>query len=217
MLPGGQEESSHVRLLGLWIDSGYSFDVHTQKVCQKLRYKIANIRRVRPFISQERARMVTESLVHSTIGYMAVVYLRLPRNQKKVQKLLNIAARVVLKEDNRAHIVDMLRELYWLNTENMYEYLLICVMRRLTQRLMTAPVTFQEVVVNRDPSLYRLRTQHLRVQWARITNHGRNSFCYMAAQAYNHYELHGAWFGDEETFKVVVKFKIFKSRPNGNL
>ena len=42
-LPRGQEEAPYVRLLGLWIDSGYKFDVHTQKVCQKLRYKIANI------------------------------------------------------------------------------------------------------------------------------------------------------------------------------
>ena len=132
-------------------------------------------------------------------------------------KLLNIAARVVLKADKRSHIVEMLRELYWLNTENMYEYLLICVMRRMTKRLMTAPVTFNEVLVNRDPSLYRLRAQHLRVQWTKISSHGRNSFCYMAVQAFNHFELHGAWFGDEKTFQVVVKFKIFKHRINGNI
>ena len=216
-LPGGQEEADHVRLLGLWIDNGYKFDIHTQKVCQKLRYKIANISRVRPYISQERARMITESLVHSTIGYMAVVYLRLPSNQKKVQKLLNVAARVVLKADKRTHIVEMLRELYWLNTENMYEYLLICVMRRMVKRMMTAPITFGEVLENKNPGLYRLRSRHLRVQWAKISNHGRNSFCFMSAEAYNRYELHGAWFGDEDTFKTVVKFKIFKSRSNGNI
>ena len=216
-LPGGQEEADYVRLLGLWIDSGYKFDVHTQKVCQKLRFKLANINRVRPYISQERAKMITEALVHSTIGYMAVVYLRLPNNQKKVQKLLNVAARIVLKAHRRTHIEEMLRELYWLNTTNMYEYLLICVMRRMVKQMMTAPVAFGEVLGNKIPGLYKLRTQHLRVQWSRITNHGRNSFCFMAVEAFNHYELHGAWFGDEETFKVVVKFKIFKGRPNGNL
>ena len=160
--------------------------------------------------------MITESLVHSTIGYMAVIYLRLPVNQKKVQKLLNAAARVVLKAEKRAHIVDLLRELYWLNTQNMYEYLLICVMRRLTERLMTAPVTFTEVLVAR-PGLYKTRSQHLRVQWSRIGSHGRNSFSFMACQAYNHYELHGEWHEDEETFRAVVKFRIFKGRPNGNI
>ena len=42
-LLAGQEESDHVRLLGLWFDNAYKFDVHMQMVCQKLRYKIANI------------------------------------------------------------------------------------------------------------------------------------------------------------------------------
>ena len=109
--------------------------------------------------------------------------------------------------------VEMLRELYWMNTENMYKYLLICVM---VKCLMTAPIMSGEVLENKNHGLYKLRSQHLRVQWSKITSHGRNLFFYMAVQTFNHYELHRVWFGDEETFKVVVKFKIFKSRSYGN-
>ena len=148
---------------------------------------------------------------------MAVLYLRLPTNQKKVQKLVNHAARVVLGADKRAHIEDLNRELYWLNTTNTYTYLLICAMRRMTQGLMTAPVAFREIFRVRELVLYKLRSQHLRVQWRKFLNHGRNSFVYQSTNAYNNYELHGAWFGDEPTFKYVVKFKIFKGNPNGNV
>ena len=81
---------------------------------EKLRFKIANINSVRPYLSEDKARLITESLVISTIGYMAVVYLRLPSNQKKIQKLMITVpvARTVLKAEPKTHIVDMLRELY---------------------------------------------------------------------------------------------------------
>ena len=161
--------------------------------------------------------MITESLVISTIGYMAVVYLRLPSNQKKIQKLMNTAARTVLKAGPRTHIVDMLRELYWLNCTNFYEYLLICSVRRLRQRAMIAPVSMRELLYNRVEGLHRLRSTHLRVQWSKIRNHGRNSFVFRGAEAFNRYELNGAWFGDEDTFRAVVKWRIFRNNPNGNV
>ena len=216
-LPGGQKEVETVRLLGLWIDNNYKFVTHTEKVYQKLRFKIANINRVRPYLSEDRAKMITESLVLSTISYMAIIYLRLYLNQKKIQKLMSTAARSVLKAKKRSHIVDLLNELYWLNTTNFYEYLLICSMKRLRERTMIAPVSHGEVFERRDSALYRLRAVHLHVSWPKIKSHCRNSFVFMATEAFNRYELNGQWFGDEDSFRAVVKWKIFRSNPNGNV
>ena len=106
-LPGGQEEVSTVKLLGLFIDSDYKFTTHTNKVCSKIRFKLANIARVRPYISEDRAKLITESLVLSTVNYMSVLYLRLPSNQKKIQKLINRAMRIILSADKRAHVEDL--------------------------------------------------------------------------------------------------------------
>ena len=39
----GQVESKVVKLLGLWIDNNYKFETHTQKVLQKVRFKLANL------------------------------------------------------------------------------------------------------------------------------------------------------------------------------
>ena len=216
-LPGGQEEVKTVKLLGLFIDSDYKFQTHVSKVCAKLRFKIANIARVRPYISEERAKLITEALVLSTVNYMSVLYLRLPSNQKKIQKLVNKAMRVVLKADKRTHIEDMNRELYWLNMENNFEFQLIMSMRRIRQRLMIAPVTFRDVFTNQDLTLYRLRSVHLRVNWRKYTAHGRNSFVYQAIQGFNRYELNSQYFESELEFKRDVKFKIYRDNNNGNV
>ena len=154
----------------------------------------------------------------STISYMATLYLRIPSNRKKIQKLMNVSARSVLRAPPRSHVEDLLRELYWLNTENLWEYLLICVMRRLRERLMRAPISFEEVFVLRNPEIRRLRSNDLRVQWSRMTSHGLNSFVNNGCEAYNKYNLNPEMFTDEDIFKETVKFRIFsKCRSNGNL
>ena len=127
------------------------------------------------------------------------------------------AARSVLKAGPRTHVVDLLHELYWLNTENFYEYLLICVLRRMRERNMIAPITQGELFGNRHPGLYKLRQVNIPIQWQKIGSHGRNSFAYASSHSYNKYELNGEWFGDEETFRAVVKFRIFRSNENGNV
>ena len=217
-LPSGQVEVKTVKLLGLHIDSDYKFSSHTDKVCNKVRFKLANIARVRPYISEDRAKLITESLVMSTVNYMSVLYLMLPSNQKRIQKLVNRAMRIILSADKRAHIEDLNRELYWLNMANNYEYQLIASMRRIRQRLMITPVTFREVFLNTDFTLYKLRSVHLRVQWRKYTSHGRNAFVFQAVNACNRYELNSnVSFENEKHFKIHAKFIVYKNNSNGNI
>ena len=159
-LPGGQEEVRTVKLLGLHIDNNYRFQTHTQQVCNKLRFKLANLVRVRQYMEQEKFKRVMEALVLSVVDYAGILYLRLKVNQVRVQKLINQAARIVLKADARAHIVDLLLATGWLNCENRLEFLQCCAMRRMKTLKMRAPVSYQEIF--RDRGVYQLRAGDLR-------------------------------------------------------
>ena len=217
-LPGGQKEVTCVRLLGLWIDSDYRFGTHTDKVLQKLRFKIANLNRVRKYLEQNKARQLTESLVISTIAYMGTLYLRLPTNQKRVQKMMNSAARSVLQCHPRTHVVEMLRELYWLNSPNLWEYLMVCVMRRLKEGLLKAPVSYNELFIIKDQEMQRLRNaRDLKVQWTKMQSHGLNSFLHNACLAFNKYRFATEYFEDEEEFKKTAKLRVFSRNVNGNV
>ena len=215
-LPSGQEESRVVKLLGLWIDNDYRFETHTQKVMQKVRYKLANLSKVRPFLTEDKAKMIVESLVHSTINYMGILYLRLPSNQRKVQKLLNRASRLVLKADPLTHVEDMNRELYWLNCENTYRFLILMALRRLRYGNCRAMISWYNVFVT-QPTLYKLRSVHLRVQWTRITSHGRNSFIYQSTHLMNELEISGALYTSDTHFKQATKFILYRDFYNGNM
>ena len=217
-LPGGQEEVSKVKLLGLHIDSHYRFTSHCQAVCNKLRFKIANLNRVRPYLTQERAKLITEALVLSVIDYAGTLYLRLTSNCRKVQKLINSAARSILKAGKRTHIEEMLLELFWLNSVNRQEFLLVSTMRRMKKLLMIAPVTYTEIFINRVPKMPKLKNStHIRVQWPRLNSHGHNSYCVRATSAFNKYDLAKIYFASEEDFKFRAKLKCFSMNPNGNV
>ena len=216
-LPGGQPETNCVRLLGLWIDNSYKFTTHTEKVCQKLRFKIANLNRVRSYLPEKQAQMLTESLVLSTIAYMGAIYLRVPSNRSKVQKLMNLSARSVLRAHPRTHVVDMLRELYWLNAENFWHYLMVFAMKRIREGLLKAIVTHREIFVVVNPKVIKLRNNDVRVQWARMTSHGINSFANNGCEVFNRYNLNTEYFENMDEFKERVKLRIFHNNVNGNL
>lgn len=83
---------------------------------------------------------------------------------------------------------------------------------------MRAKITFGEIWSLQEwVNLWKFRAQHLRVNWRKIRSHGRNSFVYMAVQAFNHYEFNSKYFEDEDDFKRTAKFKVFSTRPNGNV
>ena len=173
--------------------------------------------RVRPYLTESKAKLLTESLVLSTVSYMATLYLRVPANQKKVQRMINLAARTVLQAPPREHVVNLLRELYWLNARNFYEYLLICALRRIRQGLMKAPVTFGELFLTRNQTQQRTRSSDIQVQWTRMNSHGHNSFAAMSCAGYNKYNLNPELFLSEESFREIVKFRVYSRNENSNL
>ena len=121
---------------------------------------------------------------------------------------------IVLKAEARSHVEDLLWELYLLNCTNFYEYLLICSIRQLREMNMIAPIKIVELFENKYLNLHRLCSVHLRVQWPKIWSHGCNRFAFMGSQSYNRNELNGEWFGDEDTFKAVAKWRGFISKPS---
>ena len=136
--------------------------------------------------------------------------------KSRVQKLLNRAARIVLLAEPRAHVEDLLRELYWLNVENMQRYSMITSLRRLKYGKCKANISWSNLFEG-GQSLYKLRSVHIRVQWPKILAHGRSSYIYQASHWYNELELGGALFTSDNAFKVSAKFKIFKTFSNCNL
>ena len=72
---GEQSEESFVKLLGLYIDSGYNFATHIQKMKSSVLFKISCIKKISCYLSDKNLRTMVESMVLSKISYCGEIYI----------------------------------------------------------------------------------------------------------------------------------------------
>ena len=84
---GEQSEESFVKLLGLYIDTGYNFSTHIKKMKTSVFFKICCIKKISSYLSDANVRTMVESLVLSKISYCGKIYIRKTMEvQKQVQR-----------------------------------------------------------------------------------------------------------------------------------
>ena len=92
-----------IKILGVTLSSNLKFDTHLwagkKSIVQSINSKIALIKTIKPFVSQESLSQVRASLVNSTILYAAPVWgATSARNIDKIQSAQIHAARVIKRK-----------------------------------------------------------------------------------------------------------------------
>ncbi len=103
--------SRTARNLGVVIDDQLSFTDHIATTAQSCRFALYNIRKIRPFLSEQAAQL----LVLSRLDYCNALLAGLPAcTIKPLQLIQNAAARVVFTEPKKAHVTPLFIRLHWL-------------------------------------------------------------------------------------------------------
>ena len=212
----GQDEVDHLRLLGLYIDNKLRYDIHTNIVRGRIKGKLEALEKVQGKASLKTMTECTVSFIHSSIEFCAELYLRDPTNQKRVQKMLNAAMRMLLDQQMGDSCTEMMRTLNWLNVANMYRWVCIRTLRRLRYSPRMMPATFNKLKLNEDPE-HDLRYNSLKLDWKLNTNWARESFISCAVGTYNALGLHGRLFADKEDARDSIKSSIIQFYGNENL
>lgn len=214
----GQDEVSSLRLLGLFIDNKLNYDVHTKVVCGRLKAKLEYLEKLKNKASFKTLKEVTKSLIHSTIEFCAEIYLRNPSNQKKVQKKLNSAMRLLLNEDFDASVGDMLHNLRWLNVANMWRWCCIRSLKRMIYNYTMVPHVWQIIKINVGVvQTYTLRYNSLKLHWSKLTRWARESYVYCAVDVYNALGLHGRLFADYNDMRDQIRCTLIRHFGNLNI
>jgi exonuclease III len=111
------------RNLGVIFDSNLTFSDHISAVSKSCLYHIRDLRRIRNTIDRTTACTIACSLVHSKLDYCNSLLLNLPSTQtKRLQLVINSAARAVTKSPKFHHITPILKSLHWLNINERIQY-----------------------------------------------------------------------------------------------
>ena len=69
------KNSSEVELLGITIDSQLKFKKHIDNLCRKASYKLHALRRIRNFLTVEKAKMLANAFINSQFNYAPLVWM----------------------------------------------------------------------------------------------------------------------------------------------
>ena len=101
--------TDEVKLLGVKIDRKLSFNAHIKGFCSKASNKISALRRIRSFISIEKAKLLYEAFVKSIFNYCPLIWMFCSKEYNNlINKTHKRALRVVYQE-NDSSLNDLLK------------------------------------------------------------------------------------------------------------
>ncbi len=104
-----------VRNIGVIFDDQLTFKEHIAKTARSCRFALHNIRKIRPFLTEQAAQLLVQALVISWLDYCNALLAGLPSSTiKPLQMIQNAAARLVFNEPKRAHVTPLSISLRWL-------------------------------------------------------------------------------------------------------
>ena len=118
--------ANDIKVLGVVLDRRLSFHKHVSAVARSCNYHAQAIRHIRHLLTTELAQTLACSLIHSRIDYCNAVLHGAPSyNIKKLQRVQNNAARIVLEAPRRSHASPLLRTLHWLPVQQSISVVLL--------------------------------------------------------------------------------------------
>ncbi len=104
-----------VRDLGAYLDSTLSMESHIEAKCRAAFRQIYSLRRIRKFLSREATATLIHAFIFSHIDYCNGLLYGLPEYQiAKLQRIQNMAARLVFRLPKFSHVTSLRYELHWL-------------------------------------------------------------------------------------------------------
>jgi len=162
-----------IKVLGVVLDWRLSFHKHVSAVARSssCSYHVQAIRHIPHLLTTELAQTLACSLILSRIDYCNAVLHGAPSySVKKLQRVQNNAARIVLEALRRSHASPLLRTLHWLPVQQRIDYrvalLTFKVRSTSTPSYLRLLIQDRETAATCDRPLWRCvklsRRQHLR-------------------------------------------------------
>ena len=105
--------SSHVQNLGVIFHSTLSMTNHISTICRTAYMHLHNISRIQRYLTPEATKSLVHAFIMSRLDYGNALLAGRPlEHLKKLQRIQNIAARIITFTPRRDHITPILRQLH---------------------------------------------------------------------------------------------------------
>jgi hypothetical protein len=197
--------SKEVKNVGVWLDEQLSMNKQVNKIVSQCYLLLKNIGRIRNFLTQSHTEMLVHSVISSRLDYCNSLLINISKsNMKKLQKVQNAAARMVVRGRKRTSMTEVLRKLHWLRVESRIIFKILLLVYKCVTGTCSENLNIKYKTHNCRPQEYLM----LEVKQAK-TKYGRRTFDFVGPRLWNALPLEVRCEEDVETFKKKVKTILF--------
>ena len=203
--------SSSVKNLGVIFDSCLRMEEHVNAVCKTAFFHLRNIARIRPYLNRDSTEKVVHAFVTSRLDYCNSLLYGVPTMLlTKLQRVQNMAARIINRSSKCEHITPVLYSLHWLPVKYRIEYKVGLLVFKCLHALAPSylSVLLREYVPTR--SLRSAGQGLLHVPKTRLSTFGDCAFASFAPRLWNDLPVHIRSCASLETFKSAYKTYLFR-------
>ena len=204
----------YARNLGVFFDSNMKWTIHINKMSSNIYIILKKIAHIRDLLTKDAAKTVVQTLVTSKLDYCNSVLLGTPQyNIEKLQRLQNMACRIVKRLKKYDHISEALKDLHWLLIHEHIVFKTCMIMYKCITG--SAPLYLQELVINKhNRKLHSSSTKKLPVNRCRTSMVQNSSFSSMGPRLWNSLPYHLVCAESIELFKSGLKTFLFNKTYN---
>ena len=211
----GHEISAQTKIknLGVVLDPDMSMKSHVSNLCKNLYLQLKKIGSIRKYLSVDVTKTLITSLILSRLDYCNSLLAGVPDEQlQQLQRVQNIAAKIISKKLKHDHVTPILKELHWLPVKErvIYKVCLTCykcvndLSPDYLKQLLTPYVPRRALRSSSD------KTALLKPK-INYKSYGQRSFSYFAPLVWNRLPKTIREAGNLEIFKKKLKTYLFSS------
>ena len=175
-------ESQKVELLGLIIDNKLTFKDHINTLCRRASYKLHALRRIRKYLTFEKAKLLCNAFINSQFNYASIIWMFCRKQDYlKIQNIHYKALKIVYNSN------ESYEELLMRNNEvSIHQKQLRALATEIYKSLTDTNPEFMKDYFSIKVVPYTLRNRNaLRIPPARSTYYGTNSIHFRACLLWN--------------------------------
>jgi len=205
------QPSATARNIGAIFDNNLHMTPHINSICRSCYIHVRNISKIRQHLSRDATEKLIHAFITSRLDNLNSLLIGLPEIQiRKLQKIQNIAARIVTRTKMKEHITPILYELHWLPVKYRIKYKILLLTFKCLHNL--APHYISDLVAPYHPTrVLRSADKNLLIEPSVNTvRYGERRFTFCAPKLWNSLPNFIRECDEVESFKRNIKTFLFK-------
>ena len=206
--------TSKCKSLGVMLDDHFDMDAQIKNICRSAHFHLRNIRAIRPLLPDSAAAQLVHSLVTSRLDYCNSLLNGVPGYRiHPLQRVQNIAARIVSRCSRDIDSEDVLQSLNWLPIKYRITFKVLLIVYKCVNDLAPKYLSDLFIPYKKDRTV-RNNFKHLldcpENRDAKSKSYGHRAFGFAGADMWNTLPLDIKLSSSVSVFKSKLKTHLFK-------